>query len=310
MPLFFIVGGFFLKPISNDLHKIIPTWWAFFKKRIWPLLIGYFVLGAFFILAYHFIYDKQWWYTRGYFLRLLWGGRTLNLYVTNSWFIEVFILSLIVTTFVITYVKSVRLQYILAFLSLIVGMSYTHITIWKHFNFYATPWDFDITFLAFFFMFMGREFFRHARQLIEKWYVVLGSMAIGAFLLYMEHLDKFHFAFFMKSHSINARPANATTWVAIVPFLMVAGVFGVSYYVSKWIPFTGGLLAIIGEHSLVIMYWHRFIFDIMDRIGWTSWQWQVVAGVLLPVIVMVLYQAIKQKIQGNKSSRNFSSSKD
>ncbi len=76
MPIFFIMGGFFLKPIINN------NWLGFFKKRIFPLLTSYVICGGFLILLSHFIRGESWSYTIFYFARLFYGGRTLNHYLS------------------------------------------------------------------------------------------------------------------------------------------------------------------------------------------------------------------------------------
>lgn len=99
MPIFFIMGGFFLKPIVNN------DWMGFFKKRILPLLISYLICGSFLIILSHFIRGESWSYTIFYFARLLYGGRTLNHYLSVFWYINVYLLALVFTSIVITYLK-------------------------------------------------------------------------------------------------------------------------------------------------------------------------------------------------------------
>ena len=74
MPLFFMIGGFFLKKISHNFKG----WSYLFGHRIKPLLIAYFLNGAILIILSHFFRQQSWDYTFSYFGRLIYGGSTLD----------------------------------------------------------------------------------------------------------------------------------------------------------------------------------------------------------------------------------------
>ncbi|GAY72762.1 acyltransferase family protein [Lentilactobacillus kosonis] len=151
MPIFFIMGGFFLRPVKNG------KWLEFFKKRVFPLLISYVFCGTILIFLSHFLRHETWKYTAFYFVRLIYGGQTLNHYTSVFWYINVYIIALILVTLLITYIKSRESLIIIGFLSLIIGTSYKHIFFLEY---KYLPWDFDVALIVVFFVFIWVSLFQ------------------------------------------------------------------------------------------------------------------------------------------------------
>lgn len=280
VPIFFITSGFFLKPVLNN------QWETFFKRKIWPLLLSYFGAGIFLILLSHFVKDQSWKYTAKYFLRLIYGGRTLNHYLSIFWFINVFILAIIATSIIITYVKSREAKIIIAFLSLLLGVSYKTM---HFFMFKYTPWDFDVTLIAVFFMLFGYLFFAQIQQWITHVWLIIGLGIFSLFLLWEQHLGNFNFGFFMKSHKIHASPLSPSLYSAVIPIAVVLVVFGV----SRWLSFAPDWLYkpidVLGQHTMIVMYMHKVLLDITFKLGINSLILRIIVAIVVPLLISLGY---------------------
>ena len=280
VPIFFISSGFFLKPVVDN------HWWAFLKRKIWPLLLSYFGAGTFLILLSHFVKHQTWHYTAMFFVHLVYGGRTLNHYLSIFWFINVFILALIATTIIITYVKSRDTQIIIGFLSLLLGVSYKKI---HFFMFKYTPWDFDVTLIAVFFMLFGYLFFPQIKEWVTKTWVTVSFGIFVLFLIWEEHLKIFNFGFYLKSHQIHAKPLSPSLYSAVIPIIVVLVVFGVSY----WLSFAPGWLSkpfdALGQHTMFVMYMHKAVLDISARMGIHSLIIQIILAIIVPLLISLVY---------------------
>lgn len=285
MPLFFIIGGFFLKPIATNWNGIKQ----FFKKRVWPNIVLYFVVGALLILASHYLDGSTWAYTRHYFVRLLYGGRSLNDNLTVFWFISVYTGSLIATTAIISWVKNVPARFIVAISMFAVGMSYKH---W-HFMEYRGM-DMDIVLLTTFYMLLGYYIFKYLCSV--NWHYSLGVaiLALYLFLSYLEYEGKFHFFMYLKAHKFN------NTFLAMyLPLVLCLGVFILCMALEKshWF----GWLTIVGRHSMIIMYLHRITFDYFDRfVIFKNWESQVILGIIVPLIIGIVYEQIRRQIKARR----------
>lgn len=228
VPIFFVASGFFIKPVVDN------QWGPFFKRRIKPLLVSYFAAGIFLITLSHFVQHQSIRYTLKYYFKLLLGGRYLNLYLSIFWFINVLILATIVTTFIITYVKSREAKLGIMMVSLLLGASYKkqpHIFGLK----YTPPWDFDVTLFAIFFMLFGYLFFPQIKEWITHTWLIIGLGIFTLFLIWEQHLGVFNFGFFLKSHQIHAKPPLSPPSLystVIPPLVVILVVFGVSRWLS------------------------------------------------------------------------------
>ncbi|EEI23411.1 acyltransferase family protein [Lentilactobacillus hilgardii] len=297
MPIFFIMGGFFLKPIINN------NWWGFFKKRILPLLISYLICGGGLILLSHFVRGESWSYTTFYFVRLLWGGRTLNHYLSVFWYINVYLLALVLTSIVITYVKTREYQIIIAFISLIILTSYKHVWFfkWKY-----IPWDFDVAFIALFFMLFGYLYFHKIQQFVKDLWIMIPCALITLWIFWMQHMDRFNFALFLKSKIIHATfhhiPISRVSYILFIPILVCMVVFSFSYYFCRFFPqFIIKPVQLLGQQTLGIMYLHKAVIDIIDEMGYKSAIMETILAVIISFILSLLYGYIKRKVKGTSN---------
>ncbi len=143
MPLFFIVGGFFLQPVS------LIGFEKYFRKRIFPQLKIYFLSGIALVFAYAFIHKKPLAFTLDHLFRVLIGGRTLNLYTSTFWFIEVYLITSVVVTLIISVIKSKLFQLTIGIVGLYLSTWYTIVGVSIE-GFKTLPWDLDITLMTIF----------------------------------------------------------------------------------------------------------------------------------------------------------------
>lgn len=289
MPLFFIIGGFFLKPIATNRQGI----WQFFKKKVWPNIVLYFVVGALLILASHYLDGSSWAYTQDYFVRLLYGGRSLNDNLTVFWFITVYTGTLITTTAILSWIKSVPAQFVMAISMFAVGMSY------KHWNFMEYKGlDLDIVLLTTFYMLVGHYIFNYLKE--TTWHYSIGVAILGLylFLSYLAYSGHFNFHMYLKAHKF-----NNTFLVMYLPLLLCLGVFVLCIWMEQagWF----GWLSVVGRHSMVIMYLHRITFDFFNRfLIFKNWESQVLLGVLVPLVIGILYDQIKRRMSQHHQLKN------
>lgn len=286
MPLFFIVGGFFLKPIQTTK---LAHWKKFFNKRIYRDLLIYFIAGIGLILLYSILYDKNWDYLINHLSRLLVGGRTLNLYTSTFWFVNVYLLSITAVTLLISTIKSRIGQLTIVGLGLFVSTCYDKIDWLNLYSYQTMPWNLDIVLIAAFFTYVGYLFFHTNWHWIEKPLPI--ALLIGASLtiitLYVN--QKFSFAFSMKSHLIQSSEPKILM-LATIPLIFSFGVMGLSALTSKLS--VGLLLSTIGKHTMIIMYLHGALLDMAEQAGIEN----VVVKVMIALIVPMLLALLKQPV--------------
>jgi fucose 4-O-acetylase-like acetyltransferase len=295
MPIFFIMGGFFLKPIVNN------QWLAFLKKRIFPLLISYFICGGFLIMVSHFVRGESWSYTLFYFVRLVYGGRTLNHYLSVFWYINVYLLALLLTSIVITYVKNREAQIIIAFISLIVATSYKHI---YFLTYKYLPWDFDVAFIAMFFMLFGYLYFHKIQEMVKDLWIIIPAALFTVWAFWMQHMDRFNFGFYLKSKIIHASyhhvPISRVSYIVFIPIIVCLVVFSASYYFCKLMPQLAiKPIQLLGQQTLGIMYLHKAVIDIVDEAGYKSAILETILALIISFVLSILYAYVKSKVKNS-----------
>lgn len=291
MPLFFIIGGFFLKPLTTNTFE---QWKKFFNKRIYKDSLIYFSAGIGLILLYSILYNKDWQYLIDYLSRLLVGGRTLNLYTSTFWFVNVYLLSITAVTLLISTVKSRWLQLGIVSGGLFVATCYDKID-WSNLYQYQTlPWNADIVLIAAFFTYVGYLFFQTNWKWIEKPVSigVLITAAVALMGLYINH--NFDFRFSMKSHLIESSEPKILM-LATIPLIFSFGVMGISYLTSR-LPISL-FLSTIGKHTLIIMYLHGALLDIAEQAGIEDVMVKVSIAIIVPMLLALLAQSM-QRNQG------------
>lgn len=305
MPLFFVIGGFFLKPINLlDIRKL----GAFFRKRITPLLSSYLIAGVLLITVYMLVHKTSLTYSLTYLLKLIYGGKTLSDYTTVFWYPETYLLGIIGTTVIISIIRIRPLQLLIAGGFIYWSTSYGQQTYFKAFGIVTAPWDMDVAVLVMAYMLIGYNLFYFGKSRLTKWYVTLPAFITVGGLFFLLKNQQLSFGLFMRSHQLSgsfghlaASHSELVLMVGIIPILCCAAVFGVSQLLSyslnlsknALLPgrFMAQTLTLLGHHTLIIMYMHKMVLDILDVNHVTSSYWlQVLTAATIPLLIGVTFQ--------------------
>jgi len=311
MPLFFLISGFFLKPINlQDIQKVT----AFLKKRVVPILKSYFLAGILLIIAYKFIHNKSITRSMTYVLDLFYGGQALRHYTTIFWYPETYILGIIGTTVIISLIRLRPLQLIIAGYFVYWSTSYVKLTEFHFFGVVTAPWDMDVAVLVMAYMLIGYNLFHFCKNYLIKGYVFLPSAVVVGYLFLQLKSGKLSFDLFMRSHQLSGAYENVPVthaqlalMVGIIPVLCTLVVFGISRIIAYPLRFTSPrakiilsplvfiteTLFVMGRHSLIIMYMHKMVLNVVKRTQLTDSFWlQVLIATAVPLIAGILYHGI------------------
>lgn len=309
MPLFFLIGGFFLKPINFlDIKKVT----LFLKKRVAPLLSSYFLAGLLLIGAYMLVHKTSVTYSLTYLLKLCYGGKTLSDYTTVFWYPETYLLGVIGTTFVISVVRLKTVQLLIAGSFVYWSTSYTQVTHFKAFGVVTAPWDMDVAVLVMAYMLIGYNIFYFGKRYLTKWYVFLPALLTVSWLFFQLKSQKLSFSLFMRSHQISGAyqhlsvsHAELALMVGIIPVLCCLVIFGLSQFIAyplevtqlvvkralfpvRWI---ARILSLAGNHTLIMMYLHKMILDLLSINHVTDSFWlQVFIAASIPLIIGIFFK--------------------
>lgn len=324
MPLFFLIAGFFLKPIDlKDIQKVM----TFLKKRVAPILKSYFLAGILLVIAYKFIHNKSIMRSMTYIIDLFYGGQALRHYTTIFWYPETYILGIIGTTVIISLIRNRPLQLLIAAYFVYWSTSYVKITKFHFFGVVTAPWDMDVAVLVMAYMLIGYNLFHFCKDYLVKWYVFVPSAVVVGWLFLQLKADKLSFDLFMRSHQISAAYENVPVthaqlalMVGVIPILCTLVVFGISRIIAYPLGFTSPRAKIIlspfalivetifvtGRHSLIIMYMHKMILDIVKRTNMTSSFWlQVLIATLVPLLIGIIYRRFRRTELGQWQLRDY-----
>ncbi|WP_409440993.1 hypothetical protein [Lentilactobacillus hilgardii] len=212
-------------------------------------------------------------------------------------------MALVLTSIVITYVKTREYQIIIAFISLIISTSYKHVWFfkWKY-----IPWDFDVAFIALFFMLFGYLYFHKIQQFVKDLWIMIPCALITLWIFWMQHMDRFNFALFLKSKIIHATfhhiPISRVSYILFIPILVCMVVFSFSYYFCRFFPqFIIKPVQLLGQQTLGIMYLHKAFIDIIDEMGYKSAIMETILAVIISFVLSLLYGYIKRKVKGTSN---------
>ncbi|ERL66755.1 acyltransferase family protein [Schleiferilactobacillus shenzhenensis] len=285
MPLFFFIGGFFLKPLPHTVQATKQ----FFKRKVWPLYRDYLVAGAVIITINFFTEHRTVAYSLDYFRRLLYGGTVLNGYTSAFWFVTVYLLAQIGVVALISYVKPQWLQWLTVIGLFALGTSYDNAQ--QLFGF-PLPGNADVTLMAMFYMYAGYRLFPLLKRVVASplW---LGASLLGAgAFAWAQYADKIDQVVYMKSHNI-----TDGLFAATVPILFVLVVIGLSYKLSQ--TNLSYQLQWLGKQSMIIMFSHKAVFYLLEKMSITNWAVLTVFGIVIPVLSVVLYRLSRRMVQSS-----------
>lgn len=279
MPLFFMIGGFFLKPVKFNQFKV------FAHKRLLPLLRDYFAFGLLLTILAAWRAPDRWQALLTGLGQLVYGGVQLNGTLSAFWFMTVYLLTVTLLALLIAYVPQSGVRWAIVSGAFILGTSYSNAQTVLGF---VLPGDADLVLCALFYMYAGREWFRWQRQQppATKWLGVL--LTLSSLLLIAQQADVIDFKLYLKSHEI-----SSTVLAFVVP-LMICGLIFIAAYWLQYTAFSASLV-FIGKHTLPIMYLHKLVFAVIKQLSGTYWPLLAVAGVVLPLMAMVLSERLKLK---------------
>ena len=283
VPLFFIVGGFFLKPIQRTW----ASFWAFVRHRIVPNIVLYFVAGIFLILTSHFLNGESWSYTGFYFVRLIYGGQTLNGELSIFWFMTVYVITVFLVVMIISFIKSIPMQFLITMVMFGIGTAQPH---YHFFQFKSVPWSADSALIAAVWILTGYYGYKYYPQLKNKVGYAVAGVLIYASCYVKKATIGLNFKLYLKSHIIH------TPFMAFfIPIAICLAIFIICEALSrtrffKW-------LLPIGQYSLAIMYLHKMIFDVAEKIPLFNHVWAfVILGVVVPVGLAMIYHYFKDRL--------------
>lgn len=285
MPLFFFIGGFFLKPLPH-------TWQAvrrFFQRKVWPLYRDYLVAGAIIITINYFTEHRTVAYSLDYFRRLLYGGTVLNGYTSAFWFVTVYLLAQIGVVALISYVKPQWLQWLVVIALFIMGTSYDNAQ--QLFGF-PLPGNADVTLMAMFYMYVGYRLFPLLKRIVAS-PVWLGASLLGAAgFAWAQYAEKIDQVVYMKSHNV-----TDGLFAATVPILFVLVVIGIAYQLGE--TNLSHQLQWLGKQSMIIMFSHKAVFYILEKMSITNWAILALFGVMIPITGVILYRLSRRMLQSS-----------
>jgi fucose 4-O-acetylase-like acetyltransferase len=169
-----------------------------------------------------------------------------------------------------------------------VATSYKHVWFfhWKY-----IPWDFDVAFIALFFMLFGYLYFHKIQQVVSDLWIMIPCALITLWIFWMQHMDRLNFGFFLKSKIIHASfhhiPISRVSFIVFIPIL-------ISMVIIKPIQ-------LLGQQTLGIMYLHKAVIDIIDEMGYKSAIMETILAVIISFALSLGYAYIKKRVKNSKN---------
>ncbi|KRL13083.1 acyltransferase family protein [Schleiferilactobacillus perolens] len=283
MPLFYFIGGFFIKPLGH-------SWTAtrkFLKRKIWPLYRDYLIAGSAIIFINYFTEHRSLDYSINYFGRLLYGGTVLNGYTSAFWFVTVYIIAHMAVVALITYIQPQWLQWLTVIGLFALGTGYDNA---KQLFGFPLPGNADVALMAMFYMYAGYRLFPLLKRVISS-RILFGASVLGAFgFAWAQYADKIDQVLYMKSHNV-----TNGIFAATVPILFVLVVIGIANRLAK--TNFAYQLQWLGKQSMIIMFSHKAIFYILEKLSITNWGILAMFGVLIPIIGVLLYHSTRSMVK-------------
>ncbi|KAL3946462.1 acyltransferase family protein [Lentilactobacillus hilgardii] len=295
IPLFFLIAGIFLKPLKST-----DAWSTFFKKRVISELLMYTGIGLLLICLYTVIHHQSNQFLMKHLFDLVLGGRTLNFYTSTFWFINVYLLTIMTVTVLISVTKNWLIVLLITIVGLFLGTGYQQVT-WMHINGFAMmPWGMDTVLITAFYTYLGYLLFHGHLKWLQKAVINLPIMMLAVLVIYIHSKGNFSFRLSLKSHLMQSSLPIGLA-VAVIPVIFSLAIMVCAYFTSK-IP-TKFWLPIIGRHTLAIMYGHKLFLDLCLLIGIRSLPVRLAIGIIAPVMIALIVQKVGKSIfeigQGN-----------
>lgn len=282
VPLFIIIGGFFIKPIERTWQ----AFWAFAKKRIFPNVVTYLTVGTLLVFTSHVLHNESWKTSGMNFLRMIYGGAAANGEWSIFWFMTVYVVTVLVVVLLISYVKSIPMQFLITMVMFGIGTAKPH---FHFFQFKYMPWSIDAVLLTSVWMLAGYYGYKYYPQLKNKAGYATAGVLIFLACFIKKYTIGLNFMLYLRQHKIH------TPFMAFfVPIAICLAIFIICEALSKTDYFRW--LLPLGQYSLAIMYFHKLVFDIVAKVPVLDHAWaQFLFGLIVPALVAALYRRIRQR---------------
>lgn len=284
MPLFFMIGGFFIRPQAG--------WQAychFIWHRLVPLYVQYLAVGALITLIDFSLQPDSWTVLWHSFMKLLYGGTLLNGSLSVFWYMTVYLLAVAIAVALISFVKWCWLRWGIVLGLFVLGLTYDNA---KSLFGFTLPWDADVALVAICYVYVGYQLFGWVKRHLNCWWLIGLIFSQAIFFIWAQAQNKMHFVLYMKSHQIAGPTFLSSTELALLlPVIFSIGVFVIAHWVAATplLP----LFRFIGQHTLVVMYWHKLIFTVLKQFSWDSPVLLISCGLLIPLLLAWCQQAIQ-----------------
>lgn len=282
VPMLFVLGGF-------EIVAGRPTW-QFIREKIVPLLGTYFIGGALLIIASHFIQGDSWRYTGNFFLRLVYGGATLDGDLTLMWLFTVYLLTMVFVQFLLSWIDSPAIQVLIALAMFALGISYNSIG-FLHFQY--MPWGVDLVLLTTLWTLAG--YYAKVgwpKMVYGRFYATAGAV-IYLIIVFCRYEWGLNFRLLVKEHLIKT-PYMA----ALVPLFVALTLLIIAEQVAKthWLDW----LMPVNNFAVPILCMTQLVMDVFGHISAFNHApilW--VLGILVPILIAGCYRSgirlLKQK---------------
>lgn len=273
---------FFVKPTT------LPTLKAFLARRFWPLLKQYFGYGVGLILLNFIIEQRTPAFTVDYLRRLIYGGTELNGYLSVFWFVTVYAFSSLLFSLLRGYLPKVWHEAILMAGLFWLGFSYPNAETVLGF---PIPGNLDLVLVALPYMFVGWWLFHYARHIVTQPWFMLVALGVFAGLFVAQSRGQIDFLLYMKSHHLTD-PLLAS----FVPVIICGGLFAGAKTLTGTV--LGDWLDRIGRSTLPIMYGHKAVGYVLEKLGDPNLLVLVAAGVTIPLFLAYAGRYVRERWQG------------
>lgn len=227
-------------------------------------------------------------FTVDYLRRLIYGGTELNGYLSVFWFVTVYAFSSLLFSLLRGYLPKVWHEAILMAGLFWLGFSYPNA---ENVLGFPIPGNLDLVLVALPYMFVGWWLFHYARHIVTQPWFMLVALGVFAGLFVAQSRGQIDFLLYMKSHHLTD-PLLAS----FVPVIICGGLFAGAKTLTGTV--LGDWLDRIGRSTLPIMYGHKAVGYVLEKLGDPNLLVLVAAGVTIPLFLAYAGRYVRERWQG------------
>lgn len=245
MPLYFFLSGYTAK--KHDNYFAFRVWSL---KKIKTLLIPYISFGLLLIVFQNLIRLINGSFQFNSFIkdgvRLIYGGQMLTGYFAVFWFVTCLLITQLVFSLIVLYVKKTPFQLLVIFVLFIIAHLETRL-LPSSFN---LPWNIDVVLFSLFFYAFGYYSKLYFPYYYKRISTLLIFGVINITFIIIQHNEIMNYTLDLKY-----RVYNNILLDIVIPASFIVTIGTLSYWLSKSRYLTS-FLAYLGISSLLIMYLH------------------------------------------------------